>query len=154
MWKGEWKAWVAWWVGWPLTALVFSAVAVCVVTSRHHGPAWTSGNLNAVRVLDADFKVVRVVTGRAELDAFAACFHRADEVAPSSSGRAWTHKLDIDGPGGGRWLYDAASGEFTVLSMNRAPMYRLKPADKARVEEMLAAGTQRTRPGDGERPSP
>lgn len=53
MWKGEWKAWVAL-VGWPLIAPVFLAVTVCVLAPRHNGPAWTSGSLNEVRVLDAD----------------------------------------------------------------------------------------------------
>lgn len=142
MWKGEWKAWVAWWVGLPLIALVCLAVAVSVVASRHRAPAWTSERLNEVRLLDEHFKVVRVVTDRAELDAFAACFHRSDEVAPSSSGRSWTHELDIDAPGGGRWLYDAISGEFTVLSTKRAPVYRLKPEDHAQVAEMVGAGAR------------
>jgi hypothetical protein len=38
MWKGEWKAYVAWWLGWPLIALVVTAVAVCVIASKRRGP--------------------------------------------------------------------------------------------------------------------
>ena len=36
MWKGEWKAWVFWWLGMPLLGLLFAAVAVGIIASRHH----------------------------------------------------------------------------------------------------------------------
>jgi hypothetical protein len=36
MWKGEWKAYVFWWLGVPLIGLLFAAVAVCIVGSRQH----------------------------------------------------------------------------------------------------------------------
>ena len=36
MWKGEWKAYVFWWIGWPLIAVIVSIVAVCVI-GRHRG---------------------------------------------------------------------------------------------------------------------
>ncbi len=38
MWKGEWKAYVGWWLGLPLIALLLVAVAVCIISSRQHGP--------------------------------------------------------------------------------------------------------------------
>jgi hypothetical protein len=152
MWKGEWKAWVFYWVGLPLIFLVLGAVAVAIVTSRHphhDGPAWASRTLTEARVLDRHFKVVRALNNRAELEEFAAWFHRADEVA-QRSGNGWTHKLDINASGGGRWLYDAPSGEVTYLSVWARPVYRLQPADRARFSAMLAPGPQpiRQRGGD------
>ena len=133
-----------------LVVAPFGAVAVEPRHSRRAGPAWASHTLNEVRVLDADCKVVRVLAGRAELEEFAAWFQRADEVAPRS-GRGWTHKLDIKASGGGRWLYDASSGEFRSLSVKAAtPVYRLQQADRARFSAMLAAGPQPIRRENGE----
>jgi hypothetical protein len=152
MWKGEWKAWVFYWVGLPLMSLVLGGIAVSIVSSRHprdHGPAWASRALTEVRVLDRHFKVVRVLDDRAELEEFAAWFHRADEVA-TRSGSGWSHKLDINASGGGRWLYDETSGEVTYLSVQARPVYRLQQADRARFSAMLAAGPQPTRQGDGD----
>lgn len=44
-------------------------------------------------------------------------------------------------PGGGRWLYDATSGDVTALSMKRTPVYRLQPEDQARFAGLLTGGT-------------
>lgn len=119
-----------------LMAILACAVAVPAVA----GPRWAAGAVKEVRVLGDDLEVVRILSDRAELDAFAAWFHRAREVEAAPPGRAWTHKLDIDAPRGGRWLYDAGTGEFTVLAMKRAPVYRLEPEDRARFAALLTGG--------------
>jgi hypothetical protein len=38
MWKGEWKAYVFWWLGWPLLGLLLAALALCVVASKERAP--------------------------------------------------------------------------------------------------------------------
>ena len=123
MWKGEWKAWVFYWVGLPLIFLVLGAVAVAIVTSRHphhDGPAWASRTLTEARVLDRHFKVVRALNNRAELEEFAAWFHRADEVA-QRSGNGWTHKLDtksaIDWTADWYKAFSEGGDAYTLLQM-------------------------------------
>jgi hypothetical protein len=38
MWKGEWKAYVFWWLGVPLLGLMLAAVAVCIIGSKPRSP--------------------------------------------------------------------------------------------------------------------
>lgn len=66
-----------------LMAILACAVAVPAVA----GPRWAAGAVKEVRVLGDDLEVVRILGDRAELDAFAAWFHRAREVEAAPPGR-------------------------------------------------------------------
>lgn len=113
-------------------------VAPETATPSSAGPAWAARTLNEVRILDADLKLVRSIGRRAELEAFASWCRRAPEVSEPTSG-FWTHRIDVDVAGGGRWLYDASSGHLTSRG-TAAPVYRLAREDRARLAAFLVTG--------------
>jgi hypothetical protein len=119
---------------------LFIVVTASLATRAAAGPSWAPGEIKSVRVLDTDFAVVRVVTERSELDALGSWLARAEAVE-RRTGKRWTHKLDIDAPRGGRWLYDAAAGEFTVLSAKKTAVYRLALPEKSRMDALLVPAT-------------
>lgn len=93
----------------------------------HAKPAWKAGSISRLEIRDQAFVVTRTISAGAELEALVAGMRAAKEVVSAREGHAWTHKLDFDGgeQESGRWLYDAASGEFTRLSKLATPIYRL-----------------------------
>lgn len=114
-------------------------VAPETATPSSAGPAWAARTLNEVRILDADLKVVRSIGRRAELEAFASWCRRAPEVSEPTSG-FWTHWIDLDVAGGGRWVYDATSGHLSSR-VAAAPVYRLQREDRARLAALLVTGS-------------
>jgi hypothetical protein len=111
--------------------LVVGALLICT-GCESDGPKWRSERVTAIDIRDSDFKLLRSVQDRAEVNDLLACLEQAKKIGDSRAPHNWTHKIDI--AGSGRWLYDASSGEFTVLSKAVTPVYRVAETDKGRLE--------------------
>ena len=111
-------------------------------------PTWKAGSISQLEIRDQAFVVMQTITASAELEALVAGMRAAIEVASAREGHLWTHKLDFDGAGqeSGRWLYDAASGEFTLLSKPVRPIYRLDDEARRMLNAAMEQGTTSASP--------
>lgn len=87
----------------------------------------------SISVRDSEFVVVCVLREPAEIDVVRSCFRRANKIGVSSDRKAFPYKIDIDG----RWLYDADTGEFMLLSKAEQPVYRLSEADRGSINALI-----------------
>ena len=91
--------------------------------------------MTSIEIRGADFELLRTVQDRTEVHDLLTCLENAERISNSGAPRTWTHKIHIDGSG--QWLYDASTGEFTVLSMAVTPVYRVSEEDKGRLDDFL-----------------
>ncbi len=119
-----------------MRALVFllaGSLLICAACS-HEGPKWESERVATINIRDSNFALIRAIQSRSEVDALLGCLENAKRVGDSRTPHSWTHKIDIARD---RWLYDAASGEFTVfmtqptvLRVRRFPWGNDKPTQE------------------------
>jgi len=119
---------------------IFAGVLlVCAGCARDdtasRGPNWKSDHVKSIDIRAVGSELLRTVQEPTEVKAFLACLENAEKVSDSGAARTWTHKIDMDGSE--HWLYDASTGEFTILSMAATPMYRVSKADKELLELFL-----------------
>ena len=97
----------------------------------------------SITIRDAEFVVVCVLQESSEIDVVLSCFRRAKKVGVSSDRKAFPYKVDIDS----RRLYDADTGEFTLLSKAEQPVFRLSEPDRISVNELFLKKTPTTEVG-------
>jgi hypothetical protein len=102
------------------------------------GPTWSPGELREVAVL-RDLRPIHTVTDRAELDRVAAAFAAAEPATWPPGPDPWTHHLDVSGGPGGRWLYDARTGTFALLSVRVERVQRVSPETLDELNVILRA---------------
>jgi len=126
--------------------LLLAAATGCVPKARSPGfdPARTQKVLVWNTPGSERFQVVRRIEDGAEIDAFVGCLARAERVrsspAPHTIIGSATHAVDIYGLHGGRWLLDAESGTFWVLTIKAGePKYRLRESDLETVRRLVAS---------------
>ncbi len=112
-------------------SLLLSVVCAGAVAVAFGGPKLKPSGI--VRILDNDFVVVRVLDQPAEIEMLRACFGRAKKHVVPDSQRVFAYKIDVEA----RWLYDAETGEFMLLSKAEQPLYRLKPEDRDAVNALI-----------------
>lgn len=116
-----------------------SLFSLCWIATAVAGPL-LERNLDAIKVWDREFHLVRTITKKAELEHMASLVRSASEVKEATNRPAhFTHAIDMPA----RWLYDARSGELVLLSMASQPVYRLSGDQKAEFDTLISPAPNR-----------
>jgi hypothetical protein len=98
------------------------------------GPAFDRKSIPEIKIRNANFDLVNTIKDKSEISEIIDCLSRASKIGDTSSiTRKHTHKIDAKD----RWLYDDASGDFTVLSKSVTPVFQVTEKDKLRIRSFL-----------------
>jgi hypothetical protein len=129
-----------------MTARVAALLLLTVATgcsSKTRAPAFDPTETEKIVVRVPGPGPDPTIADRAEVEAFVGCLVRAERTHSRWSGPA-THSLYVHGPSGGRWMLDAETGAFRILTMQAGkPVYRLRAADLETVRRLLAPAPER-----------